>query len=376
MERIEMMNQETLDQLRQIAAERPDRGKPVFLQLAESMERFIRDNIWKDALRLPPDSVLAEKIGVSHITLAKALNELRKKDLVQRCRSLGTFVYSPKENVRGTSAENNRKMVLLLLDDINSRSFGSEFIRELLARLEQAGIGVFLQSAGNRPAQQQRQLHDAMLNPDCDGALIWSILDQDASRTVLARKPAHWPIVFMNESPVVEHREHDAVIYDGLSAAQEIGDHFLGKGIREILLFTADWRVHCGSIRQRIQGFFQAAAKYGLPQESIRVMTYYEKEIPFEQLRAGRKSRLLVFLAEEDLSDTLLIMSGKGISAVELEPWIGISYSQSSFVSSSVPMYLFDSCALASKAVEILSSRLHGAQNAYRDVKITGKIII
>ena len=370
------MEYKGLEALRRIAAERPHRGKPVFLLLAECMEKLIREKVWEDALRLPPDSVLAEKIGVSHITLAKSLNELRKKELVQRSRSLGTFVYSPKENVRGTSAENSRKMVLLLLDDINSRSFGSEFIRELLARLEQAGIGVFLQSAGNRPAQQQRQLHDAMLNPDCDGALIWSILDQDASRAVLARKPAHWPIVFMNESPQVEHREHDAVIYDGFSAAQEIGDRFLGNGIREIVLFTADWRMHCGSIRQRIQGFSQVAAKYGLPQESIRIVTYHEKEIPFEQLHADGKSRLLVFLAEEDLSDTLLIMSGKGISAAELEPWIGISYSQSNFVSNTMPMYLFDSCALASQAVEILSSRLHGAQNAYKDVKITGKIMI
>ena len=197
------MDHESLVELRRIAAERPHRGKPVFLLLAECMERLIRDKVWEDALRLPPDSVLAEKIGISHITLAKSLNELRKKELVQRSRSLGTFVYSPKENIRGTSAENSRKMVALLLDDINSQTIGSEFIRELLQNLEKAGIGVLLQSAGNRPAQQERQLLDAMLNPDCNGALVWTILSNEVTGKVLEKQPAHWPVVFMNESPAV-----------------------------------------------------------------------------------------------------------------------------------------------------------------------------
>ena len=368
------MDHESLVELRRIAAERPHRGKPVFLLLAECMERLIRDKVWEDALRLPPDSVLAEKIGISHITLAKSLNELRKKELVQRSRSLGTFVYSPKENIRGTSAENSRKMVALLLDDINSQTIGSEFIRELLQNLEKAGIGVLLQSAGNRPAQHERQLLDAMLNPDCNGALVWTILSNEATGKVLEKQPAHWPVVFMNESPAVGHREYDAVIYDGLGAAYRIGDEFFASGGREAVLLTADWRLHYDSVRQRVQGLCQAAEKHHLPRESVRVVTYREREIPFEQLGSG-KQRLLVFISDEDLSNTLSSMPEHGISIAQMEPWIGISYSQSRFVPASVPMYRFDSGLMASKAVDILTARLHGAQNAFKDIKISGKII-
>ena len=106
----------------------------------------------------------------------------------------------------------------------------------------------------------------------------------------------------------------------------------------------------------------------------MRVVTYREREIPFEQLGSG-KQRLLVFISDEDLSNTLSSMPEHGISIAQMEPWIGISYSQSRFVPASVPMYRFDSGLMASKAVDILTARLHGAQNAFKDIKISGKII-
>ena len=123
-----------------------------------------------------------------------------------------------------------------------------------------------------------------------------------------------------------------------------------------------------------MQGLCQAAEKHHLPRESVRVVTYREREIPFEQLGSG-KQRLLVFISDEDLSNTLSSMPEHGISIAQMEPWIGISYSQSRFVPASVPMYRFDSGLMASKAVDILTARLHGAQNAFKDIKISGKII-
>ena len=67
-----------LDELKKIVAGRDESGRPIYLQLQDSMSQMISDGRIPDGTRLPPDTVLAGMLGISHITWAKVLNALIK----------------------------------------------------------------------------------------------------------------------------------------------------------------------------------------------------------------------------------------------------------------------------------------------------------
>lgn len=68
---------------------------PLYLQLEGSLRDAIAGGNWKAGEALPPERELAEKYGVSRITLRKALERLEAAGLLMRRQGSGTYV-SPR----------------------------------------------------------------------------------------------------------------------------------------------------------------------------------------------------------------------------------------------------------------------------------------
>lgn len=89
-------------------------------QVAQRLGRAIRLGLVLDGERLPPESQLAEQLGIATVTLREALATLREQGLVvtRRGRSGGTFVRAP---AGGESDTLSRRL----------RQFSTQDIREL-----------------------------------------------------------------------------------------------------------------------------------------------------------------------------------------------------------------------------------------------------
>lgn len=73
---------------------------PLYLQLAELLEKAINDDVYKEDEKLPSESVLCKSYGVSRITVRQAISLLEQKKMVLTVHGKGSFVKLPMINQR------------------------------------------------------------------------------------------------------------------------------------------------------------------------------------------------------------------------------------------------------------------------------------
>ena len=79
-------------QLDQIDKPRRESKIPLYAQIIESFSDAIRKGVLRSGDRLPPQSDLADFLGVSLAPVKQALGELEKQGIIARRQGLGTFV--------------------------------------------------------------------------------------------------------------------------------------------------------------------------------------------------------------------------------------------------------------------------------------------
>ncbi len=72
--------------------------QPVYMQLAEFLQERINSNVYGLGNRIPSERELTETLGISRLTVRKAINVLIERGLLVRVQGKGTFVTSPKLN--------------------------------------------------------------------------------------------------------------------------------------------------------------------------------------------------------------------------------------------------------------------------------------
>ena len=75
-----------------------DSDIPYFRQLLGIIETDINNGVYRTVDKLPSESKLCERYGVSRMTVRQALNLLQQKDLVYSVHGKGTFIKLPELN--------------------------------------------------------------------------------------------------------------------------------------------------------------------------------------------------------------------------------------------------------------------------------------
>lgn len=68
---------------------------PLYRQLAQSLEKGIREGSIPEGARIPSEQELMRQFEVSRVTVRQALGDLHKKNIVARKQGMGTFVQRP-----------------------------------------------------------------------------------------------------------------------------------------------------------------------------------------------------------------------------------------------------------------------------------------
>jgi GntR family transcriptional regulator len=93
----------------------PTSPTPLYLQLAEGIREAILEGAWQPGEALPPERQMAEHLGISRITLRKALERLEEGGWLQRRQGSGTFVTHRIEQPLSTLSS--------FSEDMHSRGF-------------------------------------------------------------------------------------------------------------------------------------------------------------------------------------------------------------------------------------------------------------
>lgn len=86
-------SQKTLSEL---AAAMSDAPAPIYQRVKQAIIGQIRDGVWKPHQRVPSESELVNELGVSRMTINRALRELTTEGFLMRMQGVGTFVAEAK----------------------------------------------------------------------------------------------------------------------------------------------------------------------------------------------------------------------------------------------------------------------------------------
>lgn len=80
----------------QLAAAMSDQPAPIYVRVKQAIISQIREGVWKANQRVPSESELVNELGVSRMTINRALRELTSEGYLLRMQGVGTFVAEVK----------------------------------------------------------------------------------------------------------------------------------------------------------------------------------------------------------------------------------------------------------------------------------------
>lgn len=364
------MEQGWLEELKNISTSRDDSGLPIYHRMIESMSQMIADGRIADSTHLAPDTQVAAELGISHITWAKVLNELKKRGMVERSRQRGTFIRRP---VRKAEAGNLGDIIAVFMDDINTRHINMDFMDTIQSQLAAAGYRTMFLSAAESGDMQYTQVINAMRTEGCRGGMIWSILDDRQTAGVLELRPADWPLIFMDGNQGADRKqEYDLIRFDVAGISESIAGKFLASGGEEFICLVHE--------RHMVLSFFTMAkvikrqlAAAGLSVKKLKIVRCNDTFSDIEKFIDRGKKSLLIAFGHKEIGLLKNALAKKSLAEERLFPAIGFSASGvPTQYSWSLPEYFYNTVDFASQAVECLLQRIENRDTAYKFILVGG----
>lgn len=362
-----------LHELKQIIASRGESGLPIYRRLLDSMSQMISDGRIPDGTRLPPDTILAGELGISHITWAKVLNALRQRGIAERSRQRGTFIRRPSRTT--AMAEGRSNAVAVFMDTINPQKINTDFMDTMQKELVRHNFRPAFISAAESSQIQFSQVINAMNMPECCGGIIWSLMDEAQVQSVLAVRPVAWPLLFMaGDHQTDGEKRHSFIHYDGFHAGKQIAERFIARGGKYVTILLCERHLYQSGI-QRLQGIEQAFSEAGLPAENVEVIRWKNEKETLEKILNRRKDSLLVAIAPMEIQLLKTALKTRNIPLSQLGRAIGIT--PTGFAEDflwELPLYLFDTKEFCRQAVDMLIGHLKDPDLPYSHVFLKGTI--
>lgn len=162
------------------------KSDPLYLQVKKHIENQIAAGVWGAAERVPSENELIESLGVSKMTVNRALRELAEEGTLTRVVGVGSFVAETKIDIHPLEVRN-------IADEISERGHihSAQIIRlaeeRPSARLAsdlglEDGAAVYHSTILHLENSEPVQLEDRYVNPD----IAPEYLSQDFTKTTPA----------------------------------------------------------------------------------------------------------------------------------------------------------------------------------------------
>lgn len=327
-------------------------------------------------------SDIAEKLGVSSVTVSKALagkkgvsDELREEIL-----SLADKMGYVRKEKNHHSKKNTVIGVIVAERYLNhSRSFYWHIYKELSVQSNDKRILTLLEVI-NREAEESESVPNLIAQESVDGLIILGAFNVGYLR--MLRNKAKIPMLSLDS--LYEEIEGDAVITDNILGGYEITRYLFDKGHRKIG-FVGTLKV-TPSIDERYIGMCKFLSSAGLDVEFRDNPLVINDRDKYGNLDAegtfalpSAKEMPTAFFCNCDVSAILLIehLKEKGYKVPKDISVIGFdNYVPDMNKSIELSSYEIDLSVMISKAMELLTQRLRNPDMPFSSAMIRGKLIV
>ncbi|MDP2401328.1 MAG: GntR family transcriptional regulator [Candidatus Cloacimonadaceae bacterium] len=327
----------------------------------------IKDRIKSGVIvdKLPGERVLAAELGVSYMTVRKAISELVDEGVLHKASTKGTFVNNKSLNSKVTG-----NIGFLLDEEINegiSSPYYSLLFKSLEEEVARRGYNMLLFSDFNDldPLKNQKKI---------DGVIICSFPRIEDKIQAIKK---YLPIVLLDN--IAADKSIPSVTIDNFNSCNNSVEYLLSLGHRRIGFISG--LMDSDICKDRLQGYKNALARFGVQPEKELL---FKGDYSFESgERAGKYFASLPHppTAIMCANDSMAIGAMKVIreSGLRIPQDISIIGFDDILVASMVFPSLTTNAApieeMAAKAVEILLAEIEGEHAGFLHVILEAKLV-
>jgi len=223
--------------------------------------------------RLPSDTELTERHGVSAITVKKALDLLRNDGYISRRPRVGTTVISDVATAAPAPHTLKQPLVGLVVTNFDD-TFGTRILGGLLDRANASANLLIKRSLGDASAE------DRLIRALVEGGVRALILQPSSSiyvpPAVLELVTKDFPVVILDR--VFDGVPISTVCSDNVAAGQLAAEHLFSLGHEHIGLVSSDSTV--STLRDRRDGYIKAHAMHHIPHDEQKVFDLVHSTTP------------------------------------------------------------------------------------------------
>lgn len=207
-------------------------------ELAKQLRQFISDGDMTDGDRLPSERKLADNIGLSRMTVRRAVEYLVDDGIVYRIAGSGTYVGYPDHDLSKT----DNATLGLIVPTLANTFFGEvSDVIEQEARLK--GYQLLVGRSEFDTRNEAQYLEDYALNPAVRGVLIVPSTDQTNQSAYKKLRSNKTPFVFVVRPDGVSAEDElnaDAVMTNHRLGARRVVEHLIEQGHQQIAYIGAE----------------------------------------------------------------------------------------------------------------------------------------
>lgn len=353
---------------------------PKHLEVYQRLREEISSGTYTPGQRMPTETELVERFGVSRPTVSRALGILEQEGHLVRRRGSGTYL-------KGRSTINSA-LFGLLIPRLHYNGIGGPIAAGITKRADSLGHGLLLASA--MPDGDEESGHwaerfcEQFIRHDVKGVFLVP-LELHEGQTRLNRAitdqldAAEIAVMLIDRDvrPYPERSSFDLIGIDNRRAGHDLAAHMLAQGCRRFA-FVAD-HLESSSALERAEGCRYALQVSDAEFINDRIAHWnpsYGGE-PLLDLVREHQPDALIFVNDLLARDAIGVLTPNGVTIPEqirIAAFDDLPFSKSLSVPLTTVRQPFE--ALGTNAVEAMVSRLRDPSQPARDIRLAGELVI
>lgn len=271
---------------------------PLYKSIYKDLREEILDSVYPIGAKLPKDSELSIRFGVSSITIKNAMDLLKKDNLIERKPRTGTIVISNKRE--GNKEKPGVITVGVIVSDFNEY-FGNTLIKSLISHKNQEVNCIIKCSKGD--SNQEETLINQLLSYGVNGIILIPASSDYFSSKILELISTNFPLVLVDRT--MDQLPTCNVGIDNISASYDLTKHLIDSGHTKIGIITANKKLSTND--DRIKGAINAHINNDLSISQSQILNNMESMAP-ERLISPEEDvkKIKVFLKKNTHLTSLL----------------------------------------------------------------------
>ncbi|WP_262315933.1 LacI family DNA-binding transcriptional regulator [Lacticaseibacillus parakribbianus] len=245
---------------------------PMYYSIYKQLQSEIQDGTYPVGTNLPTDKGLAERFGVSVITIKKAMELLSTDGYITRKPRKGTTVREANPTKLNAMDTSHRIFGLVLTNFTDF--FGASILRSILSTAQSSTDFIVKMSYGDRELENQA-IHD-LVALGIQGLILLPTSSEYASPELLNLVAKNFPVVvidrLMGELPL------STIKTDSVAASRAAVENLFANGHTRIGMLTSD--ASASTIDDRITGFITAHIDAQQPFSRQQIVSTIDSVVP------------------------------------------------------------------------------------------------